>query len=134
MVTTNILNNGKEDEFLPRNNVNLFDQIKLCIISDYFPKTLSKLPKGTMEFFIRDGDLAINYHETELSLRGPAEAPKIGGMTRSRLLTFLMLIEDKITSHPPLDYGNIIIKYELLEDGEVDGTIIIKTQVNHRRR
>jgi len=120
---------------LPRSNQNLFDQIKLCIVADYFPRTLSKLPKGIMEFFIRDGELAINYHTTKSSLRkGVLGATATGGMSRSRLLTFLMLIEDKITAHPAIDYGNITIKYELMEDGDIDGEIEFKTQVNHRRR
>lgn len=118
----------------PRNNHNLYDQIKLCILTDYFPKTLSKLPKGTMEFFVRDGELAINYHSTKASLRGTSTLSQSGGMSRSRLITFLMLIEDRITAHPVIDYGNIIITYELMEDGDIDGEIEFKTQVNHRRR
>lgn len=117
-----------------KSNINLYDQIKLCIISDYFPNTLSKVPKGTMEFFIRDGELAINYHTIKTSLRGPIEVLTGVGMTRSRLLTFLMLIEDKITSYPAIDYGSITITFEMLPDGEIDGTIEFKTQVNHRRR
>ncbi|MGV2886152.1 hypothetical protein [Paenibacillus taichungensis] len=122
------------NSLFPKHNQNLYDQIKLCIISDYFPKTLSKLPKGVLEFFIRDGELAINFHTTKTSLRGPAPIVESTGMTRGKLLTFLMLVEDKITAHPAIDYGSIIINYELLEDGEVDGDIEFKTQVNHRRR
>jgi len=116
------------------NNLKLYDQIKLCIISDYYPKTLSKMPKGIMEFFVRDGELAINYHETHLSLRGTDTPKKNEGMSRSKLLTFLEMLEARITSYPPIEYGSIIINYELLENGDVDGTIIIKTQVHHRRR
>lgn len=117
-----------------KTNENLYDQIKLCIISDYFPKCLSKQPKGTLEFFIRDGELAINYHTSKASLRRTAPTVYLGGMNRSKLLTFLMLVEERITAHPAIEYGSIIINYELLEDGDVDGDIEFKTQVNHRRR
>ncbi|RRJ54799.1 hypothetical protein EHV15_35000 [Paenibacillus oralis] len=119
---------------LSQNNLKLSDQIKLCIISDYYPKTLSKLPKGVMEFFIRDGELAINYHNVKTGLREQPNALQGVGMTRKRLMTFLSLIEYKITQHPPIDYGTILINYELMDDGDVDGSIEFKTQVNHRRR
>lgn len=117
-----------------KNNKNLSDQIKLCIMTDYYPKTISKLPKGTMEFFVRDGELAINYHTTKTRLRGSAPVIKLGGLSRSKLNTFLMLVESVIQEHPYIDYGTIIINYEILDDGEVDGEIEFKTQVNHRRR
>lgn len=117
------------------NNTILFDQIRLCIISDYFPKTLSKVPKGVMEFFIRDGELAINYHNFETSLRGPSVPnSNVPGMDRKKLKIFLSLLEEQITSYPTIDYGNIIINYEVMENGEIDGSINIKTQIAHRRR
>lgn len=134
MDMTKVPGNDNTNNPFPRSNQNLYDQIKLCIISDYFPKTLSKQKKGTLEFFIRDGELAINYHTTKTSLRGTEQTVLSGGMTRGKLLTFLMLIEDKITTFTPIDYGSIIINYEILEDGEVDGDIEFKTQINHRRR
>lgn len=134
MDTASALNVGNEKKTACKNNFILYDQIKLCIMTDYFPKTISKCPKGEMEFFVRDGELAINYHRTKVGLRN-SSAPMIGnGMNRSRLLTFLDLIEDKITEQPIIDYGTIIIAYELLDDGDVDGWIDIKTQINHRRR
>ncbi len=124
----------RENTLVRKNNENLYDQIKLCIIADYFPRTLSKLPSGTMEFFVRDGELAINYHTTKFALRGPKQGLAAEGMNRSKLLTLLLLLEDQITGHPAMDYGSITITYELLENGEVDGEIEFKTQVNHRRR
>jgi hypothetical protein len=135
MLNTDIGTNVSAEESFSQkiNNEKLFDQMKLCIIADYFPKTLSKMRKGTMEFFIRDGELAINYHITKTSLRSTQPSTD-GGMRRSFLLTYLELLEGKITSHPAIDYGTIIITYELLEDGDIDGDIEFKTQVNHRRR
>ncbi|RRJ54820.1 hypothetical protein EHV15_35105 [Paenibacillus oralis] len=134
MDMSKVSGNENINNLFPRNNQNLYDQLKLCIISDYFPKTLSKMPKGTMEFFIRDGELAINYHIKKANLRGPVPINTSVGMSRGKLLSFLMLVEDNITAQPTIEYGSIIINYELLEDGDIDGDIEFKTQVNHRRR
>jgi hypothetical protein len=117
-----------------RPNEQLFDQIKLTIMTEYFPTELSKSPKGSMKFFVRDGELAISYHQNRISLLDKEEQPEIGGMKRSQLFTLLTLIEGKFTSLAPIEYGTIVITYELLEDGQISGEILVETQINHRRR
>lgn len=130
---TTIIRNGSENELVPRNNVNLFDQIKLCIISDYFPHLLSVEPEGTMEFFIRDGELAIHFLDIEMVLGAPIQPLKKVGMKRSHLKTFLMLIEEHLTSFSAIDYGNIIIDYKMDDEGNFNLKMKYRKQVNHRR-
>ncbi|SDX73816.1 hypothetical protein SAMN05518848_11328 [Paenibacillus sp. PDC88] len=87
-----------------------------------------------MEFFVRDGELAIHYHEIEVMLGTPIQQPHGCGMKRSHLITFLMMIEEQITSFTPIDYGSIIITYEMNNKGNFKAKMKFRQQVNHRRR
>lgn len=119
---------------VPVNNEILYDQISKLLINEYYDRQLSKSQSGSIEFFVRDGKVAINFYEKTASLiRGRVKSAEVG-MSKNGLKYFLLLLEDSFEELKPVDYGYLFISYSVDEAGNLlEGQILLKEEIHYNR-
>lgn len=93
--------------------------MKLQILSEC-KQQLQTRSRGTLKFFVRNGQIQKIFRKNELRLIGGSRfdlAVPEAGMTPAMIKQFLALVEDALQQYERIDYGHISITYRLNPDG-----------------